>query len=174
MRGGAKSAAQRKPPADKVTAAEQQELESATMLLRQGDYAVSVQKLQDFLRRHPQDELANRTLRDAYAGLAKQQLDEGKTDDALGYVEQAEQIKQPGTNAALQSVRKDLAQDYYEKAIRVQRSDLPEAIRLWELAVKYDPDHVQARLRLERAKRMQRNLDAIEDANGSKAAKPKQ
>jgi tetratricopeptide (TPR) repeat protein len=166
-----KPAARRRSPADRVPAAEQQELESAVMLLHQGDYAVSVQKLQDYLRRHPQDELARKTLRDAYAGLGKEQLDQGRTQDALSYLEKAQQIKQPrapGASPAVQSLRKDLAQDYYEQGVRIQRSDLSGAIRLWEQALQYDPDHTQAQRRLKQARQMERNLDAIE------SAKPKQ
>ncbi len=157
-------------PANTVPAAEQRELEGAVMLLHQGDYAVGVQKLRDYLRRHPQDELAKRTLRDAYAALGKQQLDQGKPNEALGYLEKAQQIKAgaaaPG--GAVQSLRKDLAQKYYEDAVRVQRGDLSEAIRLWERALQYNPDHAQARLRLKQAKQMQQNLEAIENP------KPKQ
>jgi tetratricopeptide (TPR) repeat protein len=168
--GGAKQASRRKPP-DTLTAAEQQELESATMLLHQGDYGVSAQKLQDYLRRHPQDELARRKLRDAYAGLGQQQLDQGKTDEAVSYLQKAQQVKQPGastTSGSVQSLRRDLAQDYYEKGVRVQRNDLTQAIRLWEQALLYDPEHAQAKLKLKQAKQMERNLDAIE------GEKPKQ
>jgi tetratricopeptide (TPR) repeat protein len=163
--------ASRRKPAPKLTAAEQQELESAAMLLHQGDYAVSAQKLQDFLRRHPQEELAKKNLRDAYAALGKQQLEQGKADEAAGYLEKAQQVKQPGAPSAaatVQSLRKDLAQEYYEKGVRMQSNDLSEAIRLWEQALQYDPAHAQARLRLKQAKQMERNLDAIE------GTKPKQ
>jgi hypothetical protein len=48
--------------------------------------------------------------------------------------------------------------------VRVQRSDLGEAIRLWERALQYNPDHAQARLKLKQAKQMQHNLEEIENA----------
>lgn len=150
-----------------VSAADQRELEGAAMLLHQGDYAVSAQKLREYLRKHPQDELAKRTLRDAYARLGKQQLDQGKTDEALSSLEKAQQIKQSGGAApsgAVQALGKDLAQVYYEQGVRIQRSDLKQAIALWEQALQHDPNHSQARLRLKQAKQMQRNLDAIENA----------
>jgi tetratricopeptide (TPR) repeat protein len=141
------------------------------MLLHQGDYGVSAQKLQEYVQRHPQDDLAKKKLRDAYAGLGKQQLDQGKTAEAVTYLEKAQQVKQPGagaTSGSVQSLRRDLAQDYYEKGVRVQRNDLTQAIRLWEQALLYDPEHAQAKLRLKQAKQMERNLDAIE------GEKPKQ
>jgi hypothetical protein len=52
--------------------------------------------------------------------------------------------------------------------VRIQRSDLSGAIRLWEQALQYDPDHTQAQRRLKQARQMERNLEAIENA------KPKQ
>ena len=66
---------------------------------------------------------------------------------------------------SVQSVRKDLAQDYYEQGLRIQRTDLDAAIRLWERCLEYDPTHAQARTRLDQARRMQRNLKSIPDAS---------
>lgn len=65
----------------------------------------------------------------------------------------------------LESARKDIAQDYYERGVRAQRTDLDEAIRLWERALQYDPDLTQARLRMEQARRMRQNLESIQGAD---------
>ena len=136
----------------------------AIMLFHQGDYAVSVQSLQSYLKRYPQDEMGKRALRDAYAALGKQRIEQGKKEEGVGYLEKARAVKSNGSadlDGTVQAARKDLAQDYYEQGLRLQRADLEAAIRLWERALEYDPGHGQARLRLAQGRRMQQSLQSL-------------
>lgn len=152
----------------KVSAADRRDLESAVMLMHQGDYGASVQSLQGYLKRFPQDEMAKRALANAYAALGKQRIDEGRKEEGLQYLEQARGNKSAAgadVDSTAKATRKELAQDYYEQGLRAQRTDLPAAIRLWERSLEYDPEHAQARLKLDQARRMQETLQAIPDAS---------
>lgn len=147
------------------SAAQGRELESAVMLLHQGDYELSAKMLELHLRRYPNDELASRTLREAYAALGRERVQQGKKEEALTYLQKAQSGKPGGAGEPLgsaRSLRKDIAQDYYERGVRAQRTNLDEAIRLWQQALQYDPELTQARLRIEQARRMRENLDAIQ------------
>ena len=109
---------------------------------------------------------------DAYLDLARQRTQEGKKEEALTYLEKAQTTRDGKGNQdltrSIQSLRKEIAEDYYQQGVRVQRTDLSEAISAWEKALKYDPDHAQAAQRLERARRMEENLRSIQ----SPGAKP--
>jgi tetratricopeptide (TPR) repeat protein len=116
------------------------------------------------LKRYPQDEIGKRALRDAYAALGKQRIEQGKKEEGVSYLEKARATKSSGSadlDGTVQAARKDLAQDYYEQGLRVQRTDLEAAIRLWERALEYDPGHAQAKLRLAQGRRMQQSLQSL-------------
>ena len=148
--------------------ADRQELDTGVMLLHQGDYGASVQSLQNYVKRDPRDDMGKRALRDAYAALGKQRIEQGKKEEGLSYLEKARATKSNGStslDSAVQAARKDLARDYYEQGLRMQRTDLDAAIRLWERSLEYDSTNAQARIRLDQAQRMQKNLQAIPGAS---------
>jgi tetratricopeptide (TPR) repeat protein len=164
----ANSAPRATSAARSLSAADRQDLDTAVMLLHQGDYGASVQSLQSYLKRYPQDEMGKRALRDAYAALGRQRIEQGKKEEGLNYLEKARATKAAGgadLEGSVQATRKELAQDYYEQGLRVQRTDLEAAIRLWERCLQYDPGHAQARLRLDQARRMQQTLRSIPGAD---------
>jgi tetratricopeptide (TPR) repeat protein len=143
------------------------DLEAAVMTLRQGDYDASIKALESYLRRYPGDPLAKRSLREAYTLLGKEQIAQGKKEEALRVLEKAQPPKQARSDAlvgTLNSLRKDLAREYHERALRTQRTDIDEAIRLWEQSIQYDPQLTEARLRLEQARRMRDSLKLIEES----------
>ena len=150
--------------------AEGRELDSAILLLHQGDYSAAVQTLETYVRKNPHDDLGRRTLQDAYVDLARQRAKEGKKEEALAYLEKAHSLRDsksgPELTRAIASLRKEMAEDYYQQGLRVQPTNLGEAIRLWEKALKYDPEHAQAARHLERARKMEQNLRSIQDAEG--------
>jgi hypothetical protein len=155
-----------KPGATAFTA-EGRDLDSAILLLHQADYSAAVQTLEAYVRKNPHDDLGRRTLQDAYVDLARERAKEGKKEDALAYLEKAQGLRDNKGNAeltrALQSLRKEMAEDYYQQGLRAQSANLSEAIRLWEKTLKYDPDHAQAARRLDRARKMEQNLRSIQD-----------
>jgi tetratricopeptide (TPR) repeat protein len=145
---------------------ERMELEPGIVLLNQGDYASSTQVLQEYVQKFPRSESGKRALRDAYAALGNQQIQEGHREEGLANLEKARKLQGDKASTgqiagSIQATRKQLAEDYYQQGVRVQRSNLEEAIRLWKRALEYDPSHVQANIRLQQARKMQENLDAI-------------
>ena len=149
------------------SAGERGDLDSAIMLLHQGDTVAAVQALEGYVRKNPRDDLGRRTLQDAYVELARQRTQEGKKEEALAYLEKAQAMRDgkssQGLSRSIQSLRKEIAEDYYQQGLRAERTDLKEAITSWETTLKYDPEHSQAAQRLERARRMEKNLRSIED-----------
>lgn len=115
----------------------------------------------------PPPSAAERRDQEAYLELARQRTLEGKKEEALTYLEKAQATRDAKGNQELtrsiQSLRKEIAEDYYQQGVRAQRTDLSEAISAWEKALKYDPDHPQAAQRLERARRMEENLRSIQN-----------
>jgi tetratricopeptide (TPR) repeat protein len=163
MRSGSK-------PAPLPSATERRDLDSAIMLLHQGDYSAAVQTLESYLRKYPRDDLGRRTLQDAYVELARRRAQEGKKEEALAYLEKAHDLRDkssPELTRSIQSLYKEIAEDYYQQGLRAQPTNLGEAIRLWEECLKYNPDHVQAARRLERARRMEQNLRSIPDSSST-------
>ena len=155
-------------PAATPSTAEGRDLDSAILLLHQADYSAAVQTLETYVRKNPHDDLGRRTLQDAYVDLARQRTKEGKKEDALAYLEKAHGLRDnksnPESTRAIQSLRKEMGEDYYQQGLRAQATNLSEAIRLWEKTLKYDPEHVQAARQLERARKMEQNLRSIQDA----------
>jgi tetratricopeptide (TPR) repeat protein len=147
------------------SAVERRELDYGSMLLRQGEYLASITSLENHLRVHPRDELGRRYLGDAYFQLARERLQQGKKEEALLDLEKASRMRgadAPEISASLLSVRKAVAEDCYQQALRVQPADISQAIALWERALRYDPSHLDAAARLKQARRMERNLKAMQ------------
>jgi len=164
---GSGEAPQRSGSRSAPSAAERRDLDSGIMLLHQGDPAAAVQALESYLRRYPRDDLGRRTLQDAYAEQARRLAQDGKKEQALAELDKALELREkssPELTRSVQSLRKEIAEDYYQQGLRAQSTDLSQAIGLFEKCLKYDPQHVQAARRLERARRMEENLRSIPEA----------
>ncbi|MEO8626976.1 MAG: hypothetical protein ABI612_02585 [Betaproteobacteria bacterium] len=149
-------------PADTRAA---KDFEFAVMLMHQGDYADSIKTLEKYLRASPNDDAARRYCADAHYFLAQQLIAKGKNDEALVHLEHAGGTREEDDvqlKAATASLRKRLADEYYEKGLKVYRSDLAKAIEYWERTLQYDPRHEKASARLQQARQMQKNLRGIE------------
>lgn len=149
------------------SAVERRDLDSGIMLLHQGDDAAAVQALESYVRRYPRDDLGRRTLQDAYAQQARRLAQDGKKEQALAEMEKAIELRDKSTpelTRSVQSLRKEIAEDYYQQGLRVQATELNQAISLFEKCLKYDPDHVQAARQLDRARRMEQNLRSMPEA----------
>jgi tetratricopeptide (TPR) repeat protein len=148
-------------------ASERRDLEYGALLLRQGDYSGSIKTLEKYLKSAPKDELARRYLADAHFQLGQQRLEQGRREDALAHLESAKgtQEQDPAElKVSIESLRKALAEEYYQKGMKAYRTNLAEAIGDWERTLQYDPAHPLATLRLQRARQMQQNLKAIESS----------
>jgi TolA-binding protein len=148
-------------------ASERRDLEFGVLLLRQGDYPGSIKTLEKYLKSAPKDDLARRYLADAHFQLAQQRLEQGRKEDALTQLESAKGTHEQEPSelkASIDTVRKAIAEEYYQKGMKTYRNNLAEAIADWERSVQYDPAHPQAGVRLQRARQMQQNLKAIESS----------
>lgn len=153
-------------PVATASTAERMELEPGIMLYNQGDFEGSIQMLQEYLQRAPQSEQARKTLGDAYLALGNKRLQEGRKEEALVNLEKARKLQgkrpNPELSRAIQSARKQLGDDYYQQGLRVQRTNLNEAVRLFQKALEYDPGNTQVTTRLQQTRKMQENLDSIQ------------
>jgi len=155
-------------PAPPPSAAERRDLDAGIMLLHQGDYFAAVQALESYSRKYPRDDLGRKTLRDAYIELGRHRAQEGRKEEALTDLEKAQDMPEknnPELARTIQTLHKEIAEDYYQQGMRAQASDLEDAIRLFEKCLKYDPEHVQAARRLDRARRMEQNLRSLPDSS---------
>jgi len=157
-----------KKPAKKQSEPQNQDsdyLQTGIELFKAGDYESGAVEIKKYLDVHPEDEEAKSYISKAYQGAAKTLSSQGLEEQAVEKLEEAWQYS-PKPNAKLEKEIKDrksaLAQKLYEDGMRVQNEDLSEAIALWEQSLKYDPDNVQAKIRLKAAYKMRKNLKALE------------
>jgi len=140
-------------------------LQTGIELFKAGDYESGAVEIKKYLDVHPEDEEAKSYISKAYQASAKTLSGKGLDEQAVEKLEEAWQYS-PKPNAELEKEIKDrksaLAQKLYEDGMRVQNENLSEAIALWEQCLKYDPDNVQAKIRLKAAYKMQKNLQALE------------
>src|SRR5262249_51581494 len=136
-------------------ALERRDMEFGVLLLRQGNYSESIKMLERYLKTAPKDDqLARRYLADAHFLLAQQQIEQGRKEDALAHLENAKGTHEQEPSElklSIDSVRKALAEEYYQKGMKAYRTNLAEAIGDWERSLQYDPAHPQAGVRLQRA-----------------------
>ncbi len=138
--------------------------ELAALMYRQGDYGGAVREMQKYLNSYPGDAQAKKLMADSYAKLAATQREQGQLQNALSSLEQARRFggdTAPVKKKDESEVRNALANEYYEKGLRLQRSDLAQAIESYEKALEYNPNHTKAQAKLRDAKRMQKNLKSI-------------
>lgn len=157
-----KSAEERKSE----TASEQERFyfELGTLMFQQGDYLGAVREIQKYLNSYSKDPQAKKLMGDALAKLAESQRQQGQLKDALDNLEQAKRYngnKAEKPTDIENKVRKALAEDYYSKGLRARRTDLARAIEMWRKALEYNPAHANAKIRLNEALRMQKNLEKI-------------
>jgi TolA-binding protein len=148
-----------------VSAIEHRDVEFAVLLVRQADYNGSITALEKYLKGAPKDDLARRYLADAHFLLGRKRLEQGNKEDALVHLEAAKgtQEEEPAElQAQIETLRKAIAEDYYQKGVKVYRANLDEAIGYWQRTLQYEPAHPQASAKLQRARQMQQNLKAIE------------
>ncbi len=146
-------------------------------LFEAGDYEASILELRKYLGSFPEDDVALGVLRKAEAraqeGAPRADGPLPQSTPTAGAVENtprrpalASAAVPPAAPAvtppAVTAADEEAAQDLYERGVRVYRQELSAAIRLWEQSLERDPSHVQARLRLEQAHRMQQRLEAID------------
>ena len=143
------------PPKDLVT--------QLKVLERKGDYP-GMLKLAETSGAAKQPDAAE-LLRDAHVALADKAEGAENLDDALSHVESAMTL-QPVENDPLldrsAQIRGKLSTSWYEKGVRLIKTDLPAAIDALSKALSFNPYNVNAKRKLAQAETLQRNLSRIE------------
>lgn len=154
-----------RPPPRAEETREVYDLDKGLEMLRTGDIDKGLRELQGYLKEHPDDTVARRRLNltaQQRAGLLESQ---GAAERALALYERAAELggeMLPSWPDRIRALRKRLTDEYYEKGLRVYRSDLAQAIRYFETSLRYDPDNLKAGLRLNEARRVQRRFQQLE------------
>lgn len=143
-------------------------LEEGLDLLAAGDVAGGMRELRSYVETHPSDKAGQRRIGTALQQHARLLEQQGEPEQALALYEEAAVLSHElrlASSARIGALRRQLADAYYDKGVRAYRSDLAQALRHWETSLRYLPDHLNARARLEQARRLQQRLDQLERAN---------
>lgn len=160
----APSTAARAPalPAEPVA---ESDVDQRLELFNAGDTASGLRELRRFVDANPNDRAARQHIGAAVYERARQIESQGRREQALELYGAAVSLRggaAPGWEAHMQSLRKGLANEYYEKGLKVYRTDVAAAIRNWETSVRYDPENTKAASRLNEARQAQDRLKRIE------------
>lgn len=139
-------------------------LEDGLDLLAAGDVAGGMRELRRYVETHPADKAGRQRIGAALQQHARLLEGEGTPEQALVFYEQAAGLSdevRPAWTARIGALRRQLADAYYEKGVRAYRSDLAQALQYWETSLRYQPDHLKARVRLNQALRLQQKLDQL-------------
>jgi tetratricopeptide (TPR) repeat protein len=147
------------------------DLDQAFELFRAGDTAAGLREFRTFVDANLTNRTARARIGAVVADRAKELEDEGQREQALALYEQASSLRGDSSGPWVHRVpalRKALSVEAYEKALRVYRTDLAQAVRLLETSVKYDPNNKHAASRLKEARVAQANLNRMEQRSKGK------
>lgn len=162
-------AKKRKAPAraklQSVSSQEAYYLQLGIGLLRQGRLNESIREIEKYLNTYPKDSEAGEYLAKAHIKLGIDCYEQGEMAKALMHLEEARRYKPADSsqlNYYLTRTRQVLAEDFYQKGMRVYLKNITKAIEYWEKSVFYDPKNINAQMRLEKAYKIQKKLKEIE------------
>jgi len=162
-------AEKRKAPApaklQSVSSQEAYYLQLGIGLLRQGRLNESIREIKKYLNTYPKDREAGEYLAEAYIKLGIDCYEQGKMAKALTHLEEAREYKPADSSQLdyyLTRTRQRLAEDFYQKGMRVYLKDITDAIEYWEKSVSYDSKNINAQMRLEKAYKIRKKLKEIE------------
>jgi tetratricopeptide (TPR) repeat protein len=154
-------------PENRVSGAQERDyLETGIALYRQGKYEASILEIEKYLNSFPNDSEAQE-----YVSAARSKLQPTEPPEAGRPAarepqntssEQPGPTERPDSEGNSEEQRKAQAQELYEQGLRIYRIDLSKAIEYWEHSLTLNPNHLQAKLQLERAYRMRKNLERIQ------------
>ena len=148
-------------PAETSTAARSAALEQAVALAKQGYHTRAIGRFEAYLKKFPGDRDARALLSSSHRALGMALYKEDKLEQSIAHLQKAEAGKDPVAARMLADARGRLAQDAYEKGIRVFRKDVVQAIALWEESLAYDPAHAKAKSYLDKAYKIQDTLNSL-------------
>jgi tetratricopeptide (TPR) repeat protein len=158
--GAVASAAPRaNPPRTPASAAsDAYDLEQPLEMFRAGDTAGGLRELRRFVDANPNDKSARNRIGTAVYDKAREQEDQGAREQALALYEQAVSLRgEPGLGWAsrIQSLKKALGNEYFEKGAQAYPANAAQAIKDWEASLRFDPQNAKAAARLKDARQAQ-------------------
>ena len=140
------------------------DLEQRLEMFRAGDTGGGLRELREYVDTNPRDRSARQRIGTVVYERARELETKGAREQALAMYEQAIALRgdaAPGWTPAIQSLRKALSDEYYERAVRAFRTDLAAAIRDLEASLRYDPQSAKATAKLKEARAAQEKLKLI-------------
>lgn len=140
------------------------DLDQRLELVRSSDASIALREARAWADANPGDRAGRQRLAVALAERARDLDAKGQREWALPLYDQAATLggtAQADAAKRAAALRKAFADDAYAAGMRARNSDLATAIRHWETALRYDPQHTKARDRLREARAAQKKLERI-------------
>lgn len=140
------------------------DVEQSLELLRAGNSAVAIPELRRYWAANKRDRAVRERIATAVHAHAQHLERQGASAAAVSmYAEAIGMRASPPREWTVQlaQLKNRLAQQEYEQGVRQMSTNLSAAIRHFEAALRYVPEHTQALLRLDSARKMQQNLRTI-------------
>jgi tetratricopeptide (TPR) repeat protein len=127
-------------------------------MFKAGDTVGGLRDLQRYVDANPGDRAARTKIGAAVYDRAIELEAQGAREQAFALYEQAVTLRgEPGLgwNLRIQSLRKSLSDEYYEKGVQVAKSNPGQAIKDWETSLRFDPQNAKTAARLKEARSAQ-------------------
>lgn len=138
--------------------------ERAERYQTQGQTRALLELTDIFLIKNPDHPQAMKYRYDSYVKLGEQELASNKIEDAVEFFDLALSVKGMDNKTLLAKnklLKVDLSKQYYLQGVQSIKSDIDEAVVLFQTSVFYDPKNLKAQQQLNRASKIQKNLRRI-------------
>jgi tetratricopeptide (TPR) repeat protein len=146
------------------------DLEEVLDLLRAGDATAALTALRQDAAADGQNRVQRQRIAEALYSQAQQRERQGEAAAAADLYSEAIRTHPAAPRDWLRkydSFKRHRADAEYDLGVRAMATDINAAIKHFEAALHYVPDHARAQLRLDAARRMQRNLRSLEPARSA-------
>jgi tetratricopeptide (TPR) repeat protein len=146
---------------------ESYDIDQRIEMFRAGDLDGGLREFRAFVDANPGNDAARARIATVVYQRAGELEGKGSREQALTLYEQAVSLRGKPVaewNSRMQSVRKALSDDYYEKGMQAYRTDTAAAIKLWETSLRYDAQNRRTVAKLMEARMAQEKLKRIDDS----------
>jgi tetratricopeptide (TPR) repeat protein len=127
------------------------DLEQPLAMLAAGDTVGGLRDLHLFVAANPGDRTARERIGNAVYDRGKELEADGEREQALTLYEEAVSLRgtaAPGWTGRIRALRKSLGDEYAAKGAAAYPRDPSGAVKLWETALRFDPQNAKAAARL--------------------------
>jgi tetratricopeptide (TPR) repeat protein len=140
-----------------TVASEAYDLEQPLETFTSGDTEGGLRELRKFVEDNPDDKAARNKIATTVYDRARELERAGSREEAVALYEQAVALRgEPkfGWASHIQSLKKALGNEYFDKGTRAYPTNVAQAIRDWETSLRYDPRNARAAARLKEARQV--------------------